>query len=68
LADDFIAHNDVSEVIIEETSMIDKLSSMNMPNNWFCDVTKHNNSIVLKTYFTLSPFNVYKTRVVERQF
>jgi len=31
------------------------------------DVTKHNNSIVLKTYFTLSLFNVYKTRVVEKQ-
>jgi len=33
----------------------------------FYDVTKHNKSIILKTYFTLSPFNVYKTRVVEKQ-
>lgn len=29
LVDDFIAHNDVSEVIVEETSMIDKLNSIN---------------------------------------
>jgi len=58
LADDFIAHNDVFEVIVEETSMIDKSSSITMPSNWFCDVTKHNKSIILKTYFTLSPFNV----------
>lgn len=29
LADDFIVHYDVSEVIVEETSMIEKLSSIN---------------------------------------
>ncbi|KAL5239367.1 hypothetical protein ACI65C_006777 [Semiaphis heraclei] len=36
LADDFIVHNDVSEVIVEETSMIDKLNSINMPNSEPC--------------------------------
>lgn len=39
--------------------MIDKSSSINMPLNWFFDVTKNNKTIILKTYFTLSPFNAY---------
>lgn len=47
--------------------MINDESSISLPMNWFCDVTTNNVSVIAQIYFTLSPFQVYNNRIVEKR-
>jgi len=57
----------ISEVVIQDNVLINEESSISLPMNWFCDVTTNNESVIAKNYFTLSPFQVYNKRIVEKR-
>ncbi|KAL4119439.1 hypothetical protein QTP88_012248 [Uroleucon formosanum] len=57
----------ISEVLIQDDTLINDESSISLPMNWFCDVTTKNGSVIAKTYFTLSPLQVYNNRIVEKR-
>ncbi|KAL4142571.1 hypothetical protein QTP88_005006 [Uroleucon formosanum] len=55
------------EVVIHDNTLINDESSISIPMNWFCDVTTKNGSVVEKTNFTLSLFQAYNNRIVEKR-
>jgi len=58
----------ISEVVIQSTMFDINSENCTLPSNWFCDITRNIESVVDKTYFTLSPLNLYNKRIVEKQF
>ncbi|KAE9533657.1 hypothetical protein AGLY_009006 [Aphis glycines] len=57
----------ISEVVIQDNTLINDESSISLPMNWFCDVTTNNRFVIAKTYFIFSPFQVYNNRIVEKR-
>jgi len=57
----------ISEVVIQDNILINYENSISLPMKWFCDVTTIYGSVIAKTYFTLSPFQVYNKIIVEKR-